>query len=327
MTAIHDFKLDPAQLQRVGTGLTRPESVVARPDGTLFISDARGLVTRMGQDGQQTLLGQSVGEPNGMAIDTEGRLVIAAMEGGRVLRIGPNGEDETVLLDSFEGAPLGSANHVFQGPKGRLYISVSTRHNPWWPAVTHNLRDGYILLLDDNGPRRIADGINLTNEVRLDREGKYLYAVETMSRHMLRFPLKEDGTLGDREIYGPDDLGHGAYIDGFAFDAEDNLWLTTVTRNGVMIVSPDGDVSTVFEDVNAAGLDLAVAKIEDHTIEPAHLVGCAGPHVQLATSLCFAGPDLRTVYVGSLAMPHLLKFTSPVPGLPMSHWISGTGSA
>jgi gluconolactonase len=36
--------------------------------------------------------------------------------------------------------------------------------------------------------------------------------------------------------------------------------------------------------------------------------------------VCFAGPDRRTVHVGSLAMSRLPTFRSPVPGLPMSHW-------
>jgi hypothetical protein len=47
---------------------------------------------------------------------------------------------------------------------------------------------------------------------------------------------------------------------------------------------------------------------------------CAGPRLQFPTSVCFAGPDLRTVYVGSPAVQRLPTFRSPVPGLPMSHW-------
>jgi gluconolactonase len=50
------------------------------------------------------------------------------------------------------------------------------------------------------------------------------------------------------------------------------------------------------------------------------MAAAAGPRLQFPTSVCFAGPDLRTVHVGSLAMPRLPTFRSPVPGLPMSHW-------
>jgi hypothetical protein len=37
-------------------------------------------------------------------------------------------------------------------------------------------------------------------------------------------------------------------------------------------------------------------------------------------SITFGGPDLRTVYVGSLLGSTIPYFRSPVPGLPMVHW-------
>jgi len=325
MTSIKDFTLDPASLTQVGHDLARPECVLALPDGTLFISDNRGLITRRSPSGEQTLFGNHVGEPNGLAMDNKGRILVASMEGGKLLRIGSNGEDEEVLLSSFEGEPLGAVNFVFCAGNGRRYVAVSTRQNSeeyrWWPAVMHPLHDGYVLLIDENdNVRRVADGINFTNEVRLDADGKYLYAVETMGKHMLRFPVHPDGSVGEKEIYGPEDLGVGAYVDGFAFDIEGNLWLTTVTRNGVMIITPDGEAHTVFEDVREDVIGGMQDKVNNNTVMPDDLVACAGPHVQLPTSICFAGPDRRTVYIGSLAMPHLLSFQSPIAGLPMSHW-------
>jgi hypothetical protein len=37
-------------------------------------------------------------------------------------------------------------------------------------------------------------------------------------------------------------------------------------------------------------------------------------------SVTFGGPDLRTVYIGSLLGTRIPYFQSPVPGLPMVHW-------
>jgi hypothetical protein len=45
------------------------------------------------------------------------------------------------------------------------------------------------------------------------------------------------------------------------------------------------------------------------------------------TSLTFGGPDLRTVYLGSVKGTTLPYFNSPVPGLPMIHWGGKTGRA
>ena len=37
-------------------------------------------------------------------------------------------------------------------------------------------------------------------------------------------------------------------------------------------------------------------------------------------SITFGGPDLKTVYIGSLMGTSLPSFRSPVAGLPMVHW-------
>jgi hypothetical protein len=37
-------------------------------------------------------------------------------------------------------------------------------------------------------------------------------------------------------------------------------------------------------------------------------------------SVTFGGPDLTTVYIGSLKGSRIPYFQAPVPGLPMVHW-------
>lgn len=37
-------------------------------------------------------------------------------------------------------------------------------------------------------------------------------------------------------------------------------------------------------------------------------------------SVTFGGPDLCTVYIGSLMGTTIAYFTAPVAGLPMVHW-------
>ena len=44
-------------------------------------------------------------------------------------------------------------------------------------------------------------------------------------------------------------------------------------------------------------------------------------------SVTFGGPDLRTVYIGSLKGSRIPYFRSPVAGLPMVHWASQRGAA
>ena len=319
MTSIKDFTLNLSDLQFYGKDLSRPESIIAEKDGTLWASDNRGAVTRITPDGTQTLLGAMGGEPNGLAMDAEGNLVIANIGDGKVYKVTRSGE-ESVLLDQLAGQPLGSVNFPFIDSKDRLWISVLTKEIPWFIAAANPRPDGYIILIDENGPRVVMDGIYGTNEIRLDANEEYLYIAETMKGRILRCKLNDDGTLGEKEVFGPDMLGMGGYVDGFTFDAAGNLWVTTVLRNGLVIITPDGEAHTVFEDPNLPALENAVAKINANALTPEDMGACVGANIQFPTSVTFAGADLQTVYMGSLAMPHLVTFRSPVPGLPMRHW-------
>jgi len=147
-----------------------------------------------------------------------------------------------------DGQRTTSANFVFYDRRGRLWVTCLTREDHWWPAVAHRRPDGFIVLVDERGARIVADGIYATNEARLDAEERYLYVAETMQARILRFPVRSDGSLGDREVFGPDGLGSGGFVDGFTFDADGNLWVTTVVRNGLGVLTRDGDWHVVVED-------------------------------------------------------------------------------
>lgn len=318
-SAIRSFTLDLDALSWTGRDLQRPESVVAEPDGTLWASDGRGGVMRIDLDGGQELRPGWGGEPNGLAIDPDGNLVTANIALGRVQRMSRDGQVSTVL-EEVDGQRTTSANFVFYDRRGRLWVTCLTREDHWWPAVAHRRPDGFIVLVDERGARIVADGIYATNEARLDAEERYLYVAETMQARILRFPVRSDGSLGDREVFGPDGLGTGGFVDGFAFDADGNLWVTTVVRNGLGVLTRDGDWHVVVEDPREDALAAFLHRLEAGTAAPDDLLATAGPRLQFPTSVCFAGRDLRTVHLGSLAMSRLPTFRAPVAGQPMRHW-------
>lgn len=316
---IQDFRLDLAQLSYTGEDLARPESVIAQPNGTLWASDGRGGITRINPDGTQQFLGGLGGEPNGLAMLADGSMLAANIAGGAVQRMYPDGHTEDFLTE-VDGLKMTTPNFVFRDSRERIWIAVSTREEIWWPAAAYPRPDGYIILVDEHGPRIVADGIYFTNEVRLDANEEYLYVAETMARHILRYRVQPDGSLSDKEVFGPSSLGTAAFVDGFTFDSAGNIWVTTVLRNGVGIITPDGDYHVVFEDARTAELESFEAKLAASEAQPMDMLSAAGPTLQLLTSVTFGGPDLRTVYIGSLGMNRLPTFSSPVAGLPMRHW-------
>jgi gluconolactonase len=295
MGSIEKFQLTPEKLRRVGSGLSRPECIIAEPDGTLWISDNRSAVVRLDPDGRQTRIGNVGGDPNGLAMDREGNIYIANVTTGKVDKLFRDGHHEEVLAE-VDGVPIAeAANFVYLDRKDRLWVTVSTRVRPRRRAIDEPVADGYVVLVDRGVARIAADGFLFTNEVRMDDSGEFLYVAETTAGRITRLRVRDDGTLTDREVYGPDPLVPGAHIDGICFDAEGNLWITELSRNALLVLSPAGGVRVVFEDPD-------------------------GSTMYYPTSLTFGGADLRTAYVGSLKVDHLVAFDSPVAGQPMRHW-------
>lgn len=316
---IQDFTLDLSELQFVHSGLSRPESIIAERDGTLWASDNRGGLTRIEPDGAMKTIGHIGGDTNGVAMDGEGNFYLAHIEHGKVYKMDRQG-NHVVVLKEIDGQPLGAVNFVFIDSKDRLWVSVSTRSIPWFIAAAAPRPDGYIILIDEKGPRIVADGIYFTNEVRMNADESFLYASETMGNRILRYHVHDDGSLGEVEAFGPSDLGLGGYPDGITFDADGNLWVTHIIRNGLGVITPEGEHHVVFEDVNQPALENAVKLIGQNALTPEAMYACVGPAIQFPTSVTFAGPDLKTAYIGSLAMPHLVQFQAPVAGLAMRHW-------
>ena len=185
-------------------------------------------------------------------------------------------------------------------------------------CVPERTPDGYVALIDEKGIRIVADGFVGTNECRLDANQEWLYVVESNARRISRLRVRADGSLTDREIFGPPDLG--GVPDGFAFDAFGNLWITLVMYDRLIALTPEGDVITLLDD----GVPEQVAALDHHyqarTLTPELMLKCKGTLAPWMASVTFGGPDLRTVYLGSLMGTTIPYFRAPVPGLPMVHW-------
>jgi sugar lactone lactonase YvrE len=185
-------------------------------------------------------------------------------------------------------------------------------------AARSLIRDGSIVLVDGDEVRTVATGIAFTNEVRLDANEEWLYAVETTARRIIRFRVGEDGSLTDRQTWGPED--HGAFIDGIAFDAHGNLWGTHVMCDQIFAITPEGELRIILDDDNPEPSRRLFEAFERGEATPEHMLACGGTIAPWFASVTFGGPDLKNVYIGSLRGTRIPWFRSPVAGLPMVHW-------
>jgi gluconolactonase len=330
------FTLEKRAIQYIGSELQRPECILAEPDGTLWSADARGGVVRISPGGKQHIITQQRSGhfqdvrteasrylegtlPNGLAFARNGDILISNFGTDCLERMTRDGET-TVLADSIEGEPIGKVNFVLRDSQDRIWITVSTRIKNWMHALRTDLPDGYIARYIDGKFRIVADGFHFTNEIRMDAREEFMYVVETTGGCVSRLRVSKDGSLSGREVFGPSSLGKGAWPDGIAFDSLGNLWGTMVYSDKLFVLTPEGEFRLLLDEGDPQKVD---------ALEKAFLANKVNEQVLFATgqgiapwmaSVTFGGPDLQTIYIGSLKGKQIPYFRAPVPGLPMVHW-------
>jgi sugar lactone lactonase YvrE len=316
-----------SELRSLGRGLRRPECVLPVASGDVFVPEwpddtsfSRGGVTAVAPDSrQQTWRAETTLDlrPNGIALAPDGAFLIANLGAdGGVWRLQRDGTLAPFVTE-VDGVPLAPANFVTVDERGRTWISVSTGHVPRQLAWRTDMADGFIVLVDDAGVRVVADGLHYTNEVRPDPTGQSLYVVETFGRRLRRFAIDSNGDLSNPEVVLT--LGHGSFPDGFAFDQEGAIWITSLVSNRLMRFDDD-NVQIVLDDTNAAFVDDVERAFAAGTMNAAHLGPIPGTRLQQLTSVAFGGTDRRTVYLGSLHASCIYSFRAAVTGAPVAHW-------
>lgn len=314
-----------AAVERLGTGLFRPECVLATRSGSIYAADWNGGVTWLRPDGgQERILAADPAvdfKPNGFAMLEDGSFLVANISyDGGIWRLYRDGRLEP-FVTMVEGKPLPASNFVLLDREGRVWITVSTRRCPRSLAYRPDVDDGFIVLVEDLDPsaaRIVADGLGFTNEVALSADGAFLYVNETFIRRTSRFPVLPDGSLGPREDVAR--YGHGTYPDGLAIDADGALWITSIVSNRLIRVGPDGAQETFVEDVVPDHVEWIEAAYQAGGMDRPHMDSTPAKTIKGLSSLCFAGPDLKTMVMGCLLDEVIYRLPGSVAGLPPAHW-------
>jgi len=257
--------------------------------------------------------------PNGLAFARNGDILISNFGTDRLEVMSRDGRSN-VLADSVNGKPVGKVNFVLRDSRDRIWITVSTRIKNWMHALRTDLADGYVARYEAGAFHIVADGFHFTNEIRFDAREEFLYVVETTGGRITRLRVDERGNLRDREVFGPSRLGKGAWPDGIAFDSYGNLWGTLVYSDKLFVLTPDGDMRVLLDEGDPVNVDaLEQAFLRNEVTEDVLFATGQGVAPWMA-SVTFGGPDLRTVYIGSLKGKRIPCFRAPIAGLPMVHW-------
>ena len=300
-----------SELRKTGLGLNRPEDVVVGRDNRVWASDASSACAEILPDGSLRRVGRAGGQPNGINMDLEGRIIIANYESGPVQRLDTASGKVEILCAEVEGEPLTSSNYPILDRGGNIWCANSTRSDPWTQALDGRADGMLFRIRPDGRAEKMADGIRFANGLALDADESHIYVCETTGCDVLRYRIRSDGSLGPAERYGPvlgqaapdldpdqlpgpeESVGLGL-TDGCGFDQEGNLWVTLVAANRIVAITPQGEVMEVVADPK-------------------------GELMRLPTNVSWGGPDMRDLYIGSIGCDYVLHARSPIPGLPLLH--------
>lgn len=299
-----------ADVRIMATGLGFPEGPVAMPDSSVVLTEIRNRrVSRIASDGTTTMLSDTGGGPNGLAIGPDGALFCCNNGGSRYVAgssmgVGPlegyvGGWIERIdaktgatnrLYSEVNGNKLSAPNDlVFDEHGGFYFTDLGKRY------ARHRDHGGlYYALPDGSKVMEIAYPILSPNGCGLSPDNRTVYVADTESARLWAFAIESPGVLkkdtshaahGGRLVGSI--AGH-AQFDSLAVTASGNICVATLGTGHITVFSPQGGV-------------LEQVKMPD--VYP--------------TNICFGGADLRTAYITLSDSGRLGAMPWPEPGLKL----------
>jgi len=274
-------------MEQVAGGFALVEAPVWAPGRGLFFSDVLGGgIFRLGLDGEISQVVPKRRGVGGMALHAEGGLIA----GGRdIVWIGEDGETRTVLAAADTPGAIGF-NDLTTDVAGRVYVgSLAFR------VFADPPKPGFLHVIDlDGSMRTLSDGVILTNGLGVSPDGRRLYHCDARANVVRAYDVGPDSAVGPWRTFAT--LGERGIPDGMKVASDGSVWIADARGGRVAVFEPDG----------AHRMDLPVP-------------------LPMVTSLCFAGDDLKDLYVvtGSEGGPSercgaIFKTRVDVAGLPLT---------
>jgi gluconolactonase len=204
--------------------------------------------------------------PDGLAVDSEGRIVYCGYGPRHVGRLEPDGR-RTVLAEWYESRRLNTPNDVVVKSDGVVYFTDSSADVESMPgdpdagvpsSAVYRLQDGRLEMLH-------AD-FTAANGLAFSPDERYLYVNDTRRKLVWRFEARGREALGRRELFADMNADSSPGVpDGMKVDASGNVYCTG--PRGLWVIAPDGT----------------------------HLGTVQTP--ERLTNLVFGGPDRTTLYL------------------------------
>ncbi len=263
---------EEAKLEKLWSEGEFTEGPCLGPDGCIYFSDIGNRTMKFDPATKKfTEFRNPSGRSNGLKFDKDGNLYACegASKGGnrRVSVTSPKGETKT-LADKYDGKKFNSPNDLIIDSKGRVYFT-----DPRYGGdEKREIDTESVYRIDTDGKvTMLIKDVEKPNGIVISPDGKTLYVADNNpadkgARHLLAFPLKEDGSVGEKKILY---TFKGRAIDGMA-----------ITKDGLVVATAGSGKEAGIYVFNSEG------KVVDFLATP-----------EDPTNVCFAGKDMKTLYI------------------------------
>jgi len=303
-----------SELNVIAEGLRFPEGPIAMPDGSILLVEiARGTLTRL-VDGEQEVVAELGGGPNGAAIGPNGYCYVCnnggfqwheASDGrlfpgnepenyssGRIEVVNLDTHRVDVLYTQCEGQPLRGPNDLVFDSDGGFWFTDHGKQRP-----RERDRTGvFYAKADGSEIREVIFPMDGPNGIGLSADESELYIAETHTGRLWAYELDGPGRLRQKRRDKPDGgrliPGRTGYFlfDSLAVDADGRVCVATIVDGGITILDPKGG-------------------------DPEHV---PMPDL-LTTNICFGGDDLKTAFITLSSTGQLVSMPWQTAGLPLNH--------
>lgn len=286
-------KLSPERLA-AGKGTLATDSYIEGPsfdtDGNLYLVDiAFGLIFRLSPQGDVELLSEYDGEPNGLKIHRDGRIIICDHKNGLML-LDPVSGQVRPWITRFRTESFKGLNDLFIAPNGDIYFTDQGQTGMQDPTGRV-----FRLRAADEVVEPLLTNVPSPNGIVADPALTKLFVAATRDNSVWRGMLLPDGSL--TRVGRFVNLSGGSGPDGLALDQAGNLFIAHAGLGVVWMYSPDG---------------LPLARIDS----------CAK---NMTTNIAFGGPENRHLYITESHSGTVMVAEMEIPGMPM-HSHGGTSA-
>jgi len=238
-TAVSQHSLDTTLFQSgampklISRQFSFTEGPATDKEGNVFFTDQpNNAIWKYGIDGKLSIFMKSTGRANGMYFDKKDNLIVCADEKNELWQVDKKGK-VTVVVKDYKGLRLNGPNDVWVCPKGGLYFTDPYYQRPYWTRKNPELTEQNVYYLPKGkSEATIAiSGLKKPNGVIGTPDGKWLYVADIGDNKTYRYPIKEDGSLGEAVLFTK--MGS----DGMTIDERGNIYLT---GEGVTVFNPSG---------------------------------------------------------------------------------------